>query len=165
MNLSHRLDQLERILAEIRGELAEIRGLVPAKSDEPVQDLAESTPAAESSRGQLSLITVEAVDRKFATFSSEIVKYNRRMITRLVEESQAKVYSGVMTQINTQLVPQLEKAVEWVNYSLEDTDRTVSHYREEIDEVSRESCAGLIGDSDHSHIISEHVKLFFDNNH
>ncbi len=74
------------------------------------------------------------------------------------------VYDNVLGEINKTIVPKVNDKVNWVNYQTQDTGELITDYRRAVDRVSN-SGQKFITDGNDKHVITPHVRLFFDDNH
>jgi len=76
------------------------------------------------------------------------------------EKIHADVYADVMHEINTNIAPKVNQAMQWINYNMEDGNATVDSYRRKVEEQN--SNTRLITDgSNDRRIISENVRTYF----
>jgi len=73
-----------------------------------------------------------------------------------------KVYSQIIKEINTTIVPRIDKMVEWINYNIQDDDNTVRDYLSAVELVSNPTGSLTNGKTD-SRFITPYVRTFFEN--
>lgn len=73
-----------------------------------------------------------------------------------------KVYSQIIKEINTTIVPRIDKMVEWINYNIQDDDTTVRDYLSAVELVSNPTGSLTNGKTD-SRFITPYVRTFFEN--
>ena len=140
----HKMDLAEQI-ASLNARVTLLENLLNVAAAEQV-----------STGGGTILAAVEA--------NCAIVRANK---VALVNEIGCVVYDKVIDELNTKVLPRVNRAIDWMEYKTEDTDTLITSYRHAVTAQARQeeqlktlTCEGM----DTSHIISEHVSLFFPNN-
>ena len=89
---------------------------------------------------------------------------NREMMEVVGQQVCDAVYDQVINEINENIVPKVNNMVQWVNYSMQDGGEVVDSYRRTVEKtLCSDPNVKLITDGKNDkRIISEHVRLFFD---
>jgi flagellar basal body rod protein FlgG len=156
----------------IRGEIT--RQIIEAKKVIDVEiakdiERAKAEIIAEVTR-DVSEVT-ESLERKVSESNQQLVvagknqleltrQTTRELVKAVGQEITDAVYDRVTEEINTKVMPQMTKMVQYVQYQMQDGSELVKDYRMAVEEQSSGGRKMLTGGNE-SHIISPHVRTFF----
>jgi hypothetical protein len=93
------------------------------------------------------------------------VSNSKALINKAVQMACDVVYDQVIGDINEKIVPQLDKAMNWVSYSIEDGSETTDKFRRKVDAVyANDGSRALTDGKKDERNITEHMRLFFADN-
>jgi hypothetical protein len=90
-----------------------------------------------------------------------VQKETEKMILAVGMEVQKSVYNKVMTEINTNVMPKVERVMDRINYHMEDGDAVVDSYRREVEKQSNPGIKRITDGKKDDRIITAHVRTFF----
>jgi len=91
-----------------------------------------------------------------------VKKTTKELMLSVGQEITNAVYERVTEEINTNVVPQMTRMVQYVQYQTQDGGEVVTDYRRAVARQANEGeMKMLTNGGDSSHIISEHVRTFF----
>lgn len=108
---------------------------------------------------------VQALEKKQVAAENAAAEANQLAVVETKEiarQASGAVYSKVMREINTKLVPELDRMAQWLNYQTQDTDGVVEQYRREVETPIRGDVKLLTNGGDLRHIITPQVRLLFE---
>jgi hypothetical protein len=93
--------------------------------------------------------------------SQELVNAVSNQLSRQMTQQVSKhVYNNVVTKFNKEVMPKVDNMVQLVKYNMEDGGEVVTNYRRNLDKVCNTNTK-MITSGGNSQYISEHVRLFF----
>lgn len=77
------------------------------------------------------------------------------------EKIQTDVYNDVMREINTNIAPKVNQAMQWINYNMEDGAATVDSYRREVERQELGDALMITDGTKDNRVISAHVRTYY----
>lgn len=85
----------------------------------------------------------------------------RQSTRELVKVATTQMAEQVYKKVTNELRPQIQNAMEWINYNTQDTDGLVDAYRREVEYRHQGGDQRLLTDGKDKRVISEHVRTFW----
>jgi hypothetical protein len=157
-----------QIDVEIAGDISKLE----AKFSAMISGQISSAIAASEARTTVNVDALKKdVEVKVAAAKNQIVVANNNQLATVQESTKQMLhavgqqitnatYKRVITEINREIVPKVNSMVEYVNYQMQDPGEIVTDYRRAVHQQANGDNK-MITDGKDSHIISEHVSLFF----
>lgn len=168
--------QKSYIRAEITAQLIAVKKQIDVEIAEDIKNLeARLLSAVTSAIGDSERKTAETVkkdvDTKVAAAKNQIVLANNNQLATVQETTKqlvqavgnkiaSAVHKRVIDEINRDIVPKVNSMVEYVSYQMQDPGEIVTDYRRAVERQAHGDTK-LLTDGNDSHIISEHVSMFF----
>jgi len=132
-------------IEDLRKELAETRGQISSLCHDIVTIRME----------------LETIMTKTETSDNQLAVITQDNILAVMPEFQSRVYEQVVAEINSTIVPVLDKTLKWIGYNLQDGHEVADNYRREFE---KQACPTLTITDGHvdKRVISPHVRTFFE---
>lgn len=116
--------------------------------------------AIDKLRDELVAIITERDDARAAN-DKQLVVSTKQTMALIGEKIQSDVTADIMHSINTNLMPKVNQAMQWVNYNMEDGSAVVDKYRRAVESKQFGDELAITDGSQDKRIISQNVRTYF----
>ena len=116
--------------------------------------------AIDKLRDELVAIITERDDTRAAN-DKQLVVSTKQTMALIGEKIQSDVTADIMHSINTNLMPKVNQAMQWVNYNMEDGSAVVDKYRRAVESKQFGDELAITDGSQDKRIISQNVRTYF----
>ena len=82
-------------------------------------------------------------------------------VKQISNEVGAKIYKKIVDDINTKIVPQVERVAEWVNYNVQDGTEIVNEYRQGVQRAATSGHLAIKAGDSRANAVSEFQRKTF----
>jgi hypothetical protein len=111
-------------------------------------------------RDEIVAIITERDDARAAN-DKQLVVSTKQTMALIGEKIQSDVTADIMHSINTNLMPKVNQAMQWVNYNMEDGSAVVDKYRRAVESKQFGDDLAITDGSQDKRIISQNVRTYF----
>lgn len=146
-------DELTRMLAEHRQQIVADINALEKKLNSRIDNIKTNTAAIITEK-------LEQQDNQLAVRNNQITEL-KTATRELIKTATTQMAEKVYKRINDEMGPQIQNAVEWVNYNTQDTEGLINDYRKAVEHNHRAGGQKLLTDGKDKRVISEHVRTFW----